>query len=350
MGLKERLEKVRKSLSFLDIDALCTLGQDNCYYLSGFYAPLPLLISPEKAVIIANPLYMEEARSKATDFEVMPGDVSSLIKVAKSINLRRIGISPESINFGVWQRLSKEAQKVGLSLIAAPGEVEKLRQVKEREEIERLTWAAHMADKAMNYIRSWIEPGMPETKVAWEVEKFLRESGSGSLPFEVMVASGPNSAFPHVLPTDRIIQEGEPIIIDLGARFEGYVSDMSRTLFLGREDAKFNSIYHTVLESQLTALSTIKEGMSGDEVDKSARAIIERKGWGNYFVHGLGHGVGLNVHEEPTLSPISTSTISEGMVFTLEPGVYIGGWGGIRIEDMVLMEGEKLNLLTKTAK
>ena len=350
MELESRLEKVRKSLSSLDIDALCILGQDNCYYLTGFYAPLPLLISPEKAVIMANPLYMEEARSKAMGFEIMPGDVSSLTSMAKSMKLKRIGISPESINFGVWQRLSKEAQKVGLSLIAVPGEVEKLRQVKEREEIERLTKAAHIADRAMNYIRSWIEPGMPERKVAWEVEKFLRESGSGSLPFEVMVASGPNSAFPHVLPTDRIIQGGEPIIIDLGARFEGYVSDMSRTFFLGQEDIKFSQIYHTVLESQLVSLSAIKKGMSGDKADKLARAVIESKGWGSYFVHGLGHGVGLAIHEEPTLSPTSTSTISEGMVFTLEPGVYIGGWGGIRIEDMVLMEGEKLNMLTKTAK
>jgi Xaa-Pro aminopeptidase len=293
---------------------------------------------------------MEEAKLKAIGFEVTPGDLYSLIQVAKDLPARRTGISAESINLDLWQRLSKEAQKAGLSLVTVPGVVEKLRQVKEKEEVERLAEAAGMADRAMDYICSWIEPGMSERKVAWEVEKFLRENGSGSLPFGVIVASGPNSAFPHALPTDRIIQADEPIIVDLGARFEGYASDMSRTLFLGQQEAKFSEIYHAVLEAQSTGLSAIKEGMNGGEADKLARSVIEKEGFGDYFVHGLGHGVGLDVHEGPTLAPISTSIISERMVFSLEPGVYIGGWGGVRIEDMVLMKGGRLKALTRAAK
>jgi Xaa-Pro aminopeptidase len=349
LGLESRLEKVRKSLSSLDIDALCVIGEENFYYLTGFYAPLPLLVSPERASVLANPLYLEEARCKVVGFEVIPGDLSSLTQVARDWQAGRLGIS-ESIDLNLWQKLSSQAQEAHLSLVAAPKEVERLREIKEKEEVERLTKAAHMADEAMNYIHSFLKPGMSEKRVAWEAEKFLRENGSGSLPFEVIVASGPNSAFPHALPTDRIIQEGEPVVIDLGARFEGYASDMSRTFFLGRKDEKFSSIYHTVLEAELASFSAIREGMRGDEADKLARETMERREGDKYFIHGLGHGVGISVHEGPTLSPASGSIISSGMVFTLEPGVYIGGWGGIRIEDMVLMEEGKLRALTGLAK
>ncbi len=187
-------------------------------------------------------------------------------------------------------------------------------------------------------------------EVAWEIEKFLRENGSQSIPFDVMVASGPNSALPHAKPSPRIIQSGEPIIIDIGARVEGYSSDLSRTICLGTPGSTFNKVYDTVLGAQLTAMAIIKEGMTGEEADSIARVIIEETGYGEAFGHGLGHGIGLASHELPRLGPNSTERLVDGMVFTVEPGIYLTGWGGVRIEDIVIMEDGKLRAVSKAKK
>jgi len=191
---------------------------------------------------------------------------------------------------------------------------------------------------------------MSEKELAWEIEKFLREKGSEAVPFDIIVASGPHSALPHAKPSSRRIHPGEPVIIDMGAKCEGYSSDMSRTICLGTPDDTFSRVYDTVLEAQSAATDGIKEGMSGEQADSLARAVIKQAGYGEAFGHGLGHGIGLAAHEQPRLGPGSAEPLTSGMVFTIEPGIYLTGWGGVRIEDVAVMEGGKLRAISKAKK
>jgi Xaa-Pro aminopeptidase len=191
---------------------------------------------------------------------------------------------------------------------------------------------------------------MSEMEVAWEIEKFLREKGSQPLPFDLIVASGPNAALPHAKPSERIIQTGEPVIVDIGARVNGYTSDMTRTFCLGNPDDTFKKVYDTVLGAQLAALAIIKEDMSGSEADTLARTVIEEAGYKEAFGHGLGHGVGLATHEMPRLGPNSTDKLTSGMVFTVEPGIYLPGWGGVRIEDVAVIDNGKVKSISKARK
>jgi Xaa-Pro aminopeptidase len=210
-----------------------------------------------------------------------------------------------------------------------------------------MTRAAAIADAAMNHIRKKLRIGMTEREAAWEIEKFMREQGSQPVPFEVIVGAGPNAALPHCLPTERAIGEGEPVVVDIGARVEGYGSDLSRTFCPGKSDETFKKVYDIVLGAQKAAIAIIKEGMSGGEADQLARTVIEEGGYGDRFGHGLGHGVGLSPHELPRLGPNSTDSLDNDMVFTIEPGIYIEGWGGVRIEDMAVMEGGKLRQISQ---
>jgi len=191
---------------------------------------------------------------------------------------------------------------------------------------------------------------MSEKEVAWEIEKFLREKGSEPIPFDIIVASGSNSALPHAKPSPRTIHSGEPVVIDIGARCGGYCSDLSRTICLGTADDTFNKVYDTVVEAQLTAMAAIREGMSGGEIDNLARMVIKQAGYGEAFGHGLGHGIGLAPHELPRLGLNSLDHLADGMVFTIEPGIYLVGWGGVRIEDIVVMEGGKIRVISKARK
>jgi Xaa-Pro aminopeptidase len=222
--------------------------------------------------------------------------------------------------------------------------------VKDPEEIALIEKAVAISDAAYEYVESNIEAGMTELQVAWELEKCLHDNGSQGLPFEIIVASGPNSAFPHAKPTERVINPGEPIVIDMGARFNGYVSDLSRTICIGDADDIFRKVYGTVLDAQLTAMSIINEDTTGQDADRAARAVIEREGYGEAFGHALGHGVGLAAHELPRLGSGSSEPLRGGMVFTVEPGIYLSGWGGVRIEDTVTMENGKARAISQARK
>jgi Xaa-Pro aminopeptidase len=228
--------------------------------------------------------------------------------------------------------------------------IESIRAIKEPEEIELITRAAEITDAAIEYIKDKIRPGTTEREIAWEIEKFIRERGSETTPFDIIVASGPNSALPHARPSTRVTKTGEPIMIDIGARIEGYGSDLSRTICLGTPDDTFKRLYDTVLGAQLAAANIISEGMTGGEADSMARVVIEEAGYGEAFGHGLGHGVGLATHEPPRLGPNSADRLSNSMVFTIEPGIYLEGWGGVRIEDLVVMEKGRVREISKAKK
>lgn len=336
-----------------DIEGIFISQPENRRYLSGFEGSAGFLfITPKDKILATDFRYTTQAKSQASDYKLLTisGDMGQWFpRLIGELGIKRLGFESEHIAFAQHQRLCDilNKGKSGLKLIPVDGVVESLRALKEPEEIELITKAAEIADAAMNYIRGKLRVGMTELEAAWEIEKFMREAGSQSVPFDLIVASGPNAARPHAHPSARAIGESEPILIDIGARVEGYGSDLSRTFCLGAPDETFKKVYDTVLGAQNAAIAIIKEGMSGGDADQIARTVIEAGGYGEKFGHGLGHGVGLASHESPRLGPNSTDRLSDNMVFTIEPGIYIEGWGGVRIEDMVVMEGGKIRQISQ---
>ena len=356
LNIANRLKRLRQSLDEREIDGIFVSQPENRYYLSGFDGSSGyLLITPQDTVLATDFRYTEQARAQAPDYQIfqLTGSLPDWFpRLVTGLDLNRLGFEAGHITFAMYQQLSetlKEAQ-LQLKLVPVDGLVESLRAIKEPEEIELITRAAEMTDKALEYVEDIARVGMTEKEVAWEIEKFLRQNGSQKLPFEIIVASGPNSALPHARPSQRQIGSGEPVVFDIGARFGGYSSDLSRTICLGAADDTFKKVYDTVLGAQLAALAIIKEGMSGDEADSLARTVIEQAGYGEAFGHGLGHGVGLAPHEQPRLGPNSTEPLTSGMVFTVEPGIYLPDWGGVRIEDLVVMENGEIRVLSKVKK
>jgi Xaa-Pro aminopeptidase len=347
---------LRQALSEKEIDGIFISQAENRRYLSGFDGSAGyLLITLQDKILATDFRYTTQAKNQAPDYELFSAndDIASWFpKLTAELKLKRLGFEAGEVSFSLHRKLCDilDKGKSQLKLIPVEGMVESLRAVKEPEEIELIVKAAEIADAAMEHIQNEIKAGMTEKEVAWEIEKFMREKGSDSLPFDVIVASGKNTALPHAQPSTKKVNKNEPVMIDIGARVEGYGSDLSRTVCPGTPDDKFKKIYDIVLGAQLGAMAIIKEGMTGAEADNIARAIIEEAGYGEAFGHGLGHGVGLAPHEQPRLGPGSADKLAEGTVFTIEPGIYIEGWGGVRIEDLVIMEKGKVREISKARK
>jgi len=351
-----RLEKLRQKLTEKEIDGFFVSQPENRYYLSGFDGSAGyLLITPRDAVMATDFRYREQATIQASDYQIfqITGNMSDWFpRLTDELNLSRLGFEAGNITFATYQQLSDILNKAHsqLELVPVDGLIESLRAIKEPEEIELITSAAEITDKAVEYIENVVHAGMTEAELAWIIEKFLRENGSQTMPFEAIIASGPNSALPHAKPSQRQFSPGEPIVIDIGARVGGYASDLTRTICLGTPGDTFQKVYDIVLGAQLTAIALIKEGMTGQEADSLARVVIAEAGYSEAFGHALGHGVGLAPHEEPRLGPNSNDLLASGMVFTVEPGIYLAGWGGVRIEDLVIMEKGEIKVLSKAPK
>lgn len=339
-----------------EVGAVLISQPENRYYLSGFTGSAGfLLITLTKAVLATDFRYTGQGKEQAPDYEIfqIKGDMADwLPELLAEVGTERLGFESRHITQDTYRQMSEISRKAEppLRMVPLTDTVEKLRLIKEPEEIELISQAVEIGDNAFRYIEGKIRVGMPESGIAWELEKYMRENGGEQLPFEVIVAAGPNAALPHARPSGRQVKEGEPVLMDLGARVGGYAGDLSRTICFGKPDDTFKKVYDTVLGAQLTALSLIQEGMTGGQADRLARTIIEEAGYGDAFGHALGHGVGLAVHEEPRLGPGSAEVLKEGMVFTIEPGVYLPGWGGVRIEDLGTIENGKIRIITKARK
>jgi Xaa-Pro aminopeptidase len=354
--MTDRLGKLRSRLAPEGLDAIIISQTENRHYLSGFTGSAGfLLISQQRAILATDFRYVEQAQSQAPDFEVVQirGEIAKWFpQLVSELEAQKLGFEGKSTSFSTYKELTDALgnAKRKISLHPTDGLVESLRAVKDKQELGLVEKAAGLADAALEYIVPRIKPGASEKEIAWEIESFLRRNGSESVPFELIVASGPNSAMPHARPTDRAIFQGEPVVIDIGATVRGYTSDITRTICLGDGDSTFNRIYDIVLGAQLTAMATLQIGMTGNQADRLARIVIEQAGYKDSFGHGLGHGVGLATHEVPRLGTSSSDILAEDMVFTIEPGIYVSGWGGVRIEDMVVLEEGKVRPLTKTRK
>jgi len=356
MKIDNRLQKLRQLLTEKELDAILISQPENRFYLSGFDGSSGfLLISQQSKVLATDFRYIEQAKRQAPDYEIFKisnNMADWFLKLIAGLNLKGLGVEARHITFALYQQLVDIVSKAQAQLKLVPTDrlIESLRAIKEPEEIELITKAVEISDSAFEYIENIIHTGMSEKEVAWEIEKFMRQRGSETIPFDIIVASGPNSALPHAKPSLRAITSGEPIIIDIGARVSSYSSDLSRTMCLGTPDDTFNKVYDIVLGAQLAAIATIKPDMTGAQVDSLARTVIEQAGYGEAFGHALGHGVGLTPHEQPRLGPNSPEHLVDGMTFTIEPGIYLSSWGGVRIEDIVVMENGKVRVISKAKK
>ena len=357
MAVAQRLERLRQQLAEKGLNAILLTQPENCRYISGFTGSsgpaATLLVSQDSAVLATDFIHFEQAKQEAPDFDVIAVNTSSqrlTQLLSGNGKLAKVGFEANVLSVAEFRRLSEEADKARAELAPTEDIVDCLRAVKDEDEISCILRAAFIADAAIAFIAGKIHSGMTEKEVAWETEKYIRENGSEPVPFDIIVASGPNAALPHAKPTDRPISDGEPILLDIGARWKGYCSDLSRTVCLGPGGERFQAIYDVVLQAQLSALNGIAAGMTGAQADGIAREVIDQAGYRDAFGHGLGHGVGLAVHERPRVSVSSADVIRENMVFTVEPAIYIVGWGGVRIEDTAVVRNGRVQPLTKATK
>ena len=347
---QHRLSEIRSRMQENDLDALLVLIEENRRYLSGFTgedhqfdeSAGALLITSGNQILATDSRFEIQAANEAPLFEVViyrNGLAKELKVLAEKLAIKRMGFESNRISVQQHALIYKELEKLPdpMALIPMEGLVEAMRVIKSREEIDKTSKALWMAEDVFRHVVKSLKPGMTEKQVAWQMEAGMRTAGADSLSFPVILAAGPNSALPHAIPTDREIRIGEPILFDWGVRLNGYCSDSSRTVILGPPDDTFLTVFNTVLEAQQKAIAAIKEGASSRSVDAVARDYIHNHGFEGKFGHGLGHGTGLAVHEAPRLSPLKETTLRSGMIVTVEPGIYLPEWGGVRIENQVVV-------------
>ena len=319
---------VSQILKEKQLDGIVITSRVNRIYLSGFTGTEGmLLLTPEKNYIFVDGRYTIQARQQAKSFEVIEFK-SEPYSLLSEYGLNRIGYEDNTILHRVYSRLP-DCEKVGVSK-----DIDLLRMIKTEEELKKMKVAADIADAAFEHILNYIRVGVTEVEIATELEFFMKKNGASALSFDTIVAVGERSALPHAFPDKNQVKRGEVVLMDYGCVYEGYCSDMTRTVAVGSISDKMKEIYDIVLNAQVSAEKAIKAGITGADADKVARDIIEKSGYGNNFNHSLGHGVGLEIHEAPNLSRLSTLTLPEHSVVTVEPGIYVEGLGGVRIEDM----------------
>jgi len=346
MDYAGRLTAVRQKLTEWEVDAVLISSEANRRWLSGFTGSnAQLLISQDQALLATDFRYFEQASRQAPDFTLFKHQrvASDSRKLFKTVAAKQIGIEGQYIT--LTQAADFRKLRTGIKWVSLPETLEPLRAIKSKAEKALMQNAAAITDQVMLQVPELIKPGMSEKQVAWELEKLMREAGADEMAFDIIVAAGSNSALPHHTPSERPLQIGDPIIIDMGAKLDGYHSDMTRSYYLGNEpSAQYWEIYNLVNEANNNVFQNLKPGLTLQATDALARDVIADGGYGDYFGHGLGHGVGLEIHEAPFLSPRAEEgdTIESGMNVTIEPGIYIPDWGGVRIEDFANLTDQGL--------
>jgi Xaa-Pro aminopeptidase len=357
---ENRLAGLRAKLQDQGLDTLLVLQAENRRYLSGFTgedgqcdeSAGALFITPERQLLATDSRYETQAQMETPGFEIYchkEGLAHALPDIVQTLQCERLGFESGRLSYLQFQEFEEKLKEEGasVSLIPTKDLVEELRMIKDAEELDAIGRSLALSESAFETVLKGLAPGLTEKDLAWALEKALRERGAESLAFPPIVASGPNAALPHAIATDRPVGQNEPILFDWGSRLNGYCSDISRTIVLGEPDHTFKTVYQVVRDAQSMAVEAIKPGMSTQTVDSIARDHIAAKGFGDRFGHGLGHGVGLAVHEKPRLSPLRPTSLEVGMVTTVEPGIYIPGWGGVRLENMVVVQEDGAIVLNR---
>lgn len=347
-----RLEGLRRVLSEADVQALLVSSPNNVKYLSGFDGDSGwLLVTQDVLYLITDFRFMIQAKEEAPGSTVVVyrGNMLETLKeLVDSEKVARLGFESKHCSYDGFKRM--ESALPGISLSGLEPVVEPLREIKEPAEIELLRKAVGIADRAFDHVLSHVRLGVSEIELAAEIEFFMRRQGADRPSFETIIGSGFRGALPHGTASGRRIESGDLVVMDFGAYNEGYCSDMTRTVVVGQASPEQKKIYNIVLEAQLAAMEAVAPGKKCCEIDRIAREIISAYGYEANFGHGLGHGVGVEIHESPALNPRNQDELQPGMVITIEPGIYIHGWGGVRIEDMVMVTEGGCEILTRSGK
>jgi Xaa-Pro aminopeptidase len=370
-----RAVSLRHSLRQQNLDGFLVTNPENRRYICGFTghdsgadSAGSLIITGSTVILITDARYLEQAEHECPGLTIQKRDgafdplAASLLR---STGAARIGFEATHLTVSVYedllQQLVGEGSDGGEGVAAAPGRgpglvstrhlVEQQRVIKDGAELRAIERAVAITDETFTYLCTYLKPGLSERQVAQEIERYMRELGADGLAFNSIVASGPNSALPHAIPGDRVIGMGEPITIDMGARYDGYCSDMTRTVCLGEPDASLRTLYDLVLLAQETCERGLGPGLNGQQADALARDVFRSEGREEQYLHSTGHGLGLEIHESPRLSKFGAESLLEpGMVVTIEPGLYIAGVGGVRIEDTAVITESGIRILTSSHK
>jgi Xaa-Pro aminopeptidase len=353
-----RLERVRARLDALGVDSLLITNPVSRRWVSGFTGSAGvLLVSRDEARFATDSRYWEQVARQAPEFrlvKVAGATTGTAPELLEGTGGTRVGFEPADLTMAAYEEWTRSIADLPEHsrprLVPAPRAIEELRMIKEPAELDALTRAVHLGDDALRYGIAVIEPGMTEKNLAWAIEKFAIEHGAESMSFGTIIGGGAHGSLPHWRASDSLLEVNQGIVIDMGVVVDGYCSDLTRTIFLGAPDDQFKRIYDIVLTAQMMAEERIEAGMTGKQAHAIAAQVIAEAGHAEHFGHGLGHGVGLEIHEDPRLSPFSDDVLADGHVVTVEPGIYIPGWGGVRIEDQCVMEGGRLRTLSTAPK
>lgn len=348
--MKLRLKKSYAGLKQENLEGLILNSSANISYLTGYPSrDSYLLISKQGNIYITDSRYTEEARAGLKGLADVKKINGSLFKTIASscreLGLKRIGFESRYLAYAEYRKIRAHLRK-SEELIPAAGLVERLRRIKDSGELKKIRQAVQITLKAFEFIGDFLKPGIKEIEVAAELERFIRYNGARSSAFEIIVASGANAAYPHHITSPKRLRNHEMVLIDLGVDYRGYKSDLTRVFFLGKITLLARKVYDIVKEAQSRALRQIKPGADVAKIDAASRSYITQKGYGNFFGHNLGHGLGLEVHEAPSISAKANDKLESGMVFTVEPGIYLPQQLGVRIEDMVLVTAKGAKILS----
>ncbi|MFD2045978.1 M24 family metallopeptidase [Ornithinibacillus salinisoli] len=347
----EKLKKLRNALEKKELDALLIASPINRRYLTGFTGTAGVaIVTKNDARFITDFRYTGQATEQAKEFTVIEHKQLIELEIAdqiKQLNVKRLGFEKNHMTYATYEHYNKV---IDAELVPTSDTVENIRLVKTADELSIMKKAAEIADQAFEHIQGFIKPGVKEIDVSNELEFFMRKQGATSSSFDIIVASGFRSAMPHGVASTKEIQTGELVTLDYGALYQGYCSDITRTFAVGDISDELKKIYNTVLEAQLLGVDGIKPGMSGKEADALTRDYITENGYGEYFGHSTGHGLGMEVHEGPGLSYRNEGKLETGMVVTVEPGIYVPNVGGCRIEDDIVITENGNERLTTSPK
>lgn len=349
----DRFDDIRKKLYSSGIDAMMITGDSNRRYVTGFPSTAGVaLITGEKSYFFVDSRYIEAAKSKIKGAAVEMTDKNNSYEklintVIENAGIKKLGVEEEVLSYSAFEGYRK---KLNAELVPAQNIVTELRTVKSDEEINKLICAQRISERALEQVLEMIRPGMTERDVAAELTYRMLKEGAETLSFEPIVVSGVKSSMPHGVPGDNVIEAGDFLTMDFGCKYEGYCSDMTRTVAIGHASDEMKEVYQTVLAAQTAAIAEARAGMKGYELDAVARGVIERAGYGSCFGHGFGHGVGIDIHEAPTAGPSGQKAMPAGAVISAEPGIYIEGRFGVRIEDVIILREDGCENITRAPK
>ncbi|NLX77416.1 MAG: aminopeptidase P family protein [Clostridiaceae bacterium] len=352
--MTQRLNNLRKAMRDEGLEGFLITSRQNTFYFTGFTGSTSkCLVTMEKAYLVVDFRYAIQARQQVfqgievIEYEKSFNDTLNALCLDEKIS--GLGIEGDDITFSGYKSLKESLTGVS-SFRDLQNRLNEIRMIKDETEIEKIQKAVDIADRVFEYILPFLKPGVKEIDIASEMEYEMKKLGAKGPSFETIVASGPRSALPHGVAGLRELKSGDAVVLDFGAIYEGYCSDITRTVFIGKPSEELFKIYNIVLKAQLEAINNARTGMTGRELDNHARNIIYGAGYEKCFGHGLGHGVGVEIHEKPSVSPRGDDILKSGMVFSIEPGIYIEGTGGVRIEDLVLLTDEGVKVLTAAKK